>query len=520
MKLVAVVRVSQEAQATEGYGPAAQRKHIDDYAARIGASVIEVIEDRVSGTVPIRNRAGGKQLYEYIDSKRQCDGVLFARIDRVGRDEDGIEILQLRRDLRNANLELHFADRGKADLSGIGGVPDFFYAISAGDERKKIIKRTMDGKLAGVRDGSTMVGTHAPFGYRKMMTPRGAGKRRREWLEIDPKQAKFVRKMFAWVIEGHSLNEITRRLAGVPTQRGARYWERATVHEIVTNETYTGTWYYNKIRKIIPQPRGSGKIIQYVKPRSEWLSVPVPQIVGQEIFDRAQRQLEINKHNTRPPTRTYLLRGMCRCSACGRNMVGKAHKTGAAYVCGDKNRATKPTKCNTPQFSVRIIDAGVWEWVSQLLVKPDDFEQLIAQQNTVGESQDADRLAEIDEAIGGLSSDLLRWQRMLGSGRTDEDTFDAEVGPIRAQISQLEREKEAIAQRESVQRGAVQTIAKIAPDGALARRKLAEATNDTKRTIITQLQLSFVFRRDDTDYIVSVHAPYFAQPAEFRIPRP
>lgn len=51
MKLVAVVRVSQEAQATEGYGPAAQCKDMGDYAAKIGATIIETLEDRVSGVV-------------------------------------------------------------------------------------------------------------------------------------------------------------------------------------------------------------------------------------------------------------------------------------------------------------------------------------------------------------------------------------------------------------------------------------------------------------------------------------
>src|SRR6202030_2933472 len=54
------------------------------------------------------------------------------------------------------------------------------------------------------------------------------------------------------------------------------------------------------------------------RPRAEWIEVPVPALVSEEMFALAQEQLERNKHHS--PRRTVepsLLQGMFVCEKCG-----------------------------------------------------------------------------------------------------------------------------------------------------------------------------------------------------------
>ncbi len=134
MRAVLVARVSTPLQAEQGRSIESQFEAMRQYAARIGATVIDELEDDISGVVPIRERKGGQALYRYID-RRECDAVIFYTIDRITRDEDLIEINVLRRDCRNAGIELHYAaDGGKADLTTWGGVIDTLKAAGAAED--------------------------------------------------------------------------------------------------------------------------------------------------------------------------------------------------------------------------------------------------------------------------------------------------------------------------------------------------------------------------------------------------
>ena len=59
------------------------------------------------------------------------------------------------------------------------------------------------------------------------------------------------------------------------------------------------------------------------RPRAEWIEVPVPALVSEEMFALAQEQLEKNKHHS--PRRTVeatLLQGMLVCEQCGYALSG------------------------------------------------------------------------------------------------------------------------------------------------------------------------------------------------------
>src|SRR5205823_14310135 len=117
----------------------------------------------------------------------------------------------------------------------------------------------------------------------------------------------------------------------------------------------------------------------------QWIAIPVPQIVDQELWDRAQAQLARNarlsfgnnqKHN-------HLLRCLLACGACGLAMHGVARLTAAGvvrgtYRCAGKDRVmtARETACPRAQVDGDQLEAAAWTHVRGLLADPD---RLLAQ---------------------------------------------------------------------------------------------------------------------------------------------
>src|SRR6202171_1542121 len=67
-------------------------------------------------------------------------------------------------------------------------------------------------------------------------------------------------------------------------------------------------------RKALPSRDVGG----HERPRAEWIEVPVPALVTEEMFALAQEQLEKNRrHSPRRTVEPTLLQGMLVCEQCG-----------------------------------------------------------------------------------------------------------------------------------------------------------------------------------------------------------
>jgi len=67
-------------------------------------------------------------------------------------------------------------------------------------------------------------------------------------------------------------------------------------------------------RKALPSRDVGG----HERPRAEWIEIPVPALVSEEMFVLAQDQLEKNKrHSPRRTVEPMLLQGMLVCEQCG-----------------------------------------------------------------------------------------------------------------------------------------------------------------------------------------------------------
>jgi len=208
-------------------------------------------------------------------------------------------------------------------------------------ERAKIMERNRRGKLHGAKRGSINVLSTAPYGYRynrkQDVTPA-------QYL-IDLRQAGVVRQIFHWIgVDRLSIGEAVRRLdeAGIETYTGKAHWDRSVIWGMLQNPAYMGRAAFGKTKSQDPLPRVRAsrhsaetrkKAYSAIRTdRREWIEIPVPAIVSEDLFLAVQEQLDENRKQARQRRggAAFLLQGLTVCGHCHYAYYGKKVSKSAA----------------------------------------------------------------------------------------------------------------------------------------------------------------------------------------------
>jgi len=250
-------------------------------------------------------------------------------------------------------------------------------------ERTLIAERMRRGRQAKLRGGQLLPWTRAPYGYLlDLERPRDPSR-----VRIDPVQAAVVEQIFAWYTDPQqsiSLYEVAKRLSDVqiPTPKGGKRWNVASVRGILRSPTYIGVAYSGRSRPVPARrrksalpPVGSGQS-QQPTPMEAWIAIPVPALISHTTFDAAQRRLERNvqmarRNNT---AHEYLLRGLVSCGQCRRTCAGRTLTPGYHYyVCQgriDSLRAARGDRCTARYAPAHALDELVWQDLCRVLREP------------------------------------------------------------------------------------------------------------------------------------------------------
>jgi len=357
-------------------------------------------------------------------------------------------------EFRRAGCEVAFLNHSISDNPGDQLLLQIQGAV-AEYERALLSERFRRGKLQKARAG-WFIGGHAPYGYRYIPCRDGAGGR----LEIDDMEAAFVRMLYGWLVdERMTIRQILKRLNFGPwyPRSGKHPWSPSVVHHILSEPVYTGTTYANRYDLVeAKKPRSrkpsyAGKGCRRIRPREQWIAIPVPAIIEQGLWDRAQAQLARNaklsfrnnqKHN-------HLLRCLLTCSACGLAMhgVAKTLAGGVArnyYRCAGKDRVmtARAVACPRAHLDGERLETAVWEHIRALLVDP---AQLLAQFERFASGTDR----EAQHAHAAQQQIQTRLARLARTDRRLVDAYQAEA----ISLEELaERRRSLAVQRESLER--------------------------------------------------------------------
>ena len=512
-RAIICARVSTTAQAEKGHSIPSQFELMRQYAKREGLTVIAEVQDDISGAIPIRQRPGGRALYEHIDGKT-AEAVVFFTVDRITRDEDLIEINVIRRDVRNAGMELHYAaDGGKTDLSTMGGMIDTLKAAVAAEERKKIIERTARGRNTKAREGKIIGAWRAPYGY----------KLQGDALVIDDKEAAIVRQMFAWYTFGDEAGKpmpcaaIQRKLAemriATPAQgladvrrtRAPYSWNERTLRLILKRETYAGVWRYGK--RIGKNGQGGPRKIE------DTIAVPVPAIIDRATWVTAQVRFANNKRKAssqRANKNLYLLRGMVKCGQCEAVICAEKNGTHHAYRCTQRYHrvASAEKHCTQRRVITHVLENAVWDRVLDLVTDPAKFEaRARAAMETERDAQGPRlvRLEELARLIPKCDREIAKLaQDIRGQKGRLKEHLQAQADELNAQYDRLTGERTKIQGEIAAAQVTEQDIVELVAFMRDASDELKEADFELKRATLEVLQTEVVVTGDQADVTITI----------------
>jgi DNA invertase Pin-like site-specific DNA recombinase len=137
-------------------------------------------------------------------------------------------------------------------------------------------KKTLRGQIVQKERGF-FVGEKT-FGYRSVpvgemrMDKKGRPRPEGYTMEIEPKEAAIVLRIFTSYADGMPLTKIVKTLNGenVPGAiRAAKGWSPATISRILDNEKYAGRWIWNRTES--RRDPKTGRRRRFEKPESEWI---------------------------------------------------------------------------------------------------------------------------------------------------------------------------------------------------------------------------------------------------------
>src|SRR5690349_7869991 len=352
-----------------------------------------------------------------------------------------------------------------------------FQGMIAEYERAQILERSRRGKRHRAHAGEVSVMSGAPYGYRYV---RKTDEAPAAYI-IDEVEARVVRRIFeTYTVEGLSIGEITRRLNadGVPTRRAAR-WERSVVWAILRNPAYRGLACFGKThistrtRVMRPQRRRgatmSSSTAAHERPREEWIGIPVPALVAEECFARAQELLQHNKIRSRRRTiAPSVVQGLVSCAKCGYAFSRTSTQTSARklhyYQCiGSQGwRKLGGPVCDNGRFvRQELLDQIVWAEVIRLLEEPALIQQELDRRLGAARASDPTRKRE-----------QSRQRELTHVGKGIERLLNAYQEELLS-IEQLRQRMPVLRQRQQTLRAALQAIADQTKDRA-AFLRLAE----------------------------------------------
>jgi len=435
-------------------------------------------------------------------------------------------------ELRQSGIEIVFLNRAV----GVSPEEDLLLQMQgmfAEYERAKILERSRRGKRHAAQRGDVNVLCGAPFGYRYVTKHEGSGAAA---YAIVPEQAAIVVQMFEWVGRDRmSIGEVCRRLKqqATPSPRGKAWWDRTSVWGMLKNPAYSGLAAFGKTRigerrpQLRPQrgrsktPRRAGST--YDTTAAEQVSVPVPALVGEELFSAVQEQLSSNCRQGRERRRgaRHLLQGLLECGCCRYAYYGKQvsrssakGKTPYAYyrcVGTDAYRFGGQRVCENHQLRTDMLDEAVWRDVQEVLRDPNLLRQEYERRLQAPEDDTRQRvLRQQEQAAQRAVSRLID---AFADGVIQKSEFEPRLATARIRVERVQQELAQLAARDAEQSHMRQALACLDEFSARIRGGLDQCDWTTRREIIRMLVERIHVEPDQVRIVYRISFPLFVRTA-------
>ena len=354
-------------------------------------------------------------------------------------------------------------------------------------------------------------------------------------LTVQLAEARVVRDIFHWVcVDRLSLHQVARRLRdqGTASPRGRDYWDRSTIWGMLKNPAYKGSAAYGKTRvgerrpRLRPlrnqpeQPRHAVSV--YDVPQEEWIPIPVPAIVDEDLFEAVQEQLAENQQRHRRAQRgaRYLLQGLVVCKPCGYAMCGRQMPRGNSYYrcIGNRSRRMAGERiCQNTSVRADWLEEAVWNDVRDLLANPHRVEEEYHRRLHLNEqAQERPDERKLKAMVNQAQRQIARLIDAYGVGLIDKQEFEPRIRAARERLARLRADVQSQVQREAQVQEIRLVIGHLQAFAERVQAGLEHADRSARRDIIQALVKRVEVAREEARVIYRVNCRPFAQAPDRR----
>lgn len=314
-------------------------------------------DDGISATSTARRKGFQQMVADALAGK--IDLIITKSVSRFARNT--VDSLTTVRQLKAEGVEIYFEKENIWTLDAKGELLITIMSSIAQEESRNISENVKWGHRKRYADGKVSVSYGQFLGYTKGENGK---------MVVVPEEAKVVKRIYGWFLEGMTYHAIAKKLTdmGVPTPGGKTIWRQSVVKSILSNEKYKGDALLQKtyiVDFLTKKPKkNEGEIPQY------YVENDHEAIITPEQYQEAQDEIARRDQKGVSYSSAGIFASKIVCGECGGWYGAKVlHSTDKyrriVYRCNHKYSNEK--KCRTPCITGEEIKAGFVKAVNILL---------------------------------------------------------------------------------------------------------------------------------------------------------
>ena len=416
-------RYSTDKQREESIG--AQFAIIEKYCESKGYRVVAHYADEAASGQKL---AGRTQFLEMLAAaqKGAFDIIVFHKVDRAARNE--LDYYKTKDLLLRAGVRYEYAAQN-IDSSPSGQLMEGVMVAFAANYVLNLKEETKKGMNENARNLIFNGGT-PPLGY--MVVDKH--------YAVNREEAPIIQTIFHMYLAGKGYNKILAALneKGYRTRKGEPFGKNS-LHDILRNEKYIGTYTWGRVTKMYGGRRNS-----HCEPSEDYIRIPhaFEAIIEEEVFWKVQELMDSKKISWAQvkTDRPYLLTGLVICGNCGSRMVGQCvRKKYRNYICGNKDRKGV-TFCHMKRIRCDYLEKIVLDTITDKVFDLNmdavgqEVEKLYQQKQSA-----EDRLKILSKEKKALEKRLDRLYELLEVNGIDDTNLER-LNAVKAKMSEIKGE--------------------------------------------------------------------------------
>ena len=426
LRVAAYCRVSTDSEEQINSYNAQKNYYTQKIAENPNWEMAGVFADEGISGVSLKNREEFKRMIAACKRGR-IDMILTKSLSRFARNT--VDCLETVRMLKLRGIGVVFEKENIDTLKESSEFLITLFSSFAQAESESLSKNVSWGIRKSMEAGNVPIQYSKLLGYRKGSDGKP---------EVVPEEARIVKQIYRWYIDGYSLAQIRQELAKreVPSPGGAAQWSTGTIKSVLSNEKYIGdalmqkTYTLDCISKKVKRNNGEYPMIYVENHHEPIISREVFRWVQEEMARRTSKR-RVQQKNVKTEqgkySGVYALSEKLVCAECGaayrRCTWTAGGKKRIVWRCISRLEYGKKYCHNSPTLEEESLHAALLKAVNEYLSEAASRKAAVelAEITLSSAGNDGMSIAQMQSRIDDITSEQNRLLELLLENLDDPD---------------------------------------------------------------------------------------------------